>query len=77
MGKFSIGSIVKYNGENEFLKIHFGSGMTVVDVIPDGCPIGNGEVNKSGQPLYRLQAPSKVMFNFLEDELCLSQIEVK
>jgi len=71
MAKFSIGSIVKYNGENEFLKIHFGSGMKVIDVIPNGIPIGNGEVNSSGQDVYRLEASSGVMFNFLESELSL------
>ena len=77
MAKFPIGSTVKYNGSNEFLRIHFGAGMKVIDVIPNGIPIGNGEVNNSGQDLYRLEAPSGVMFNFLEDELSLSQISVE
>ena len=71
MAKFPIGSTVKYNGSNNALRLHFGTGMKVIDVIPDGIPVGNGEVNCSGQNLYRLRAPSGVIFNFLEDELSL------
>lgn len=69
MAKFPIGSTVKYNGSNDFLRLHFGTGLKIIDVIPDGMPIGNGEVNCSGQNLYRLRAPSGVIFNFLESEL--------
>ena len=71
MAKFSIGSTVTYCGNNDFLRHHFSIGMTVIDVIPDGKPIGNGEVNNSGQNLYRLRTHSGVIFNFLEDELTL------
>ena len=77
MAKFSIGSTVKYSGINNALKLHFSTGMKVIDVIPDGAPTGNGkisaygEVNNSGQNLYRLRAPSGIIFNFLEDELSL------
>ena len=71
MAKFPIGSTVKYSGSNNALRLHFGTGMKVIDVIPDGMAVGNGEVNCSGQNLYRLQAPSGVMFNFLEAELSL------
>ena len=69
MAKFPIGSTVKYSGSNNALRLHFGTGMKVVDVIPDRTPVGNGEINVSGQTLYRLQAPSGIIFNFLEDEL--------
>ena len=69
MAKFPIGSTVKYSGDNNYLRLHFSTGLKVIDVIPDGMPVGNGEVNCSGQNLYRLIAPSGVIFNFLEDEL--------
>ena len=71
MAKFPIGSTVTYKGSNTFLKLHFSNGMKVIDVIPDRTAIGNGEINVSGQNLYRLQAPSGVIFNFREDELSL------
>ena len=73
MAKFPIGSTVKYSGSNNALRLHFGTGMKVVDVIPDRTSIGNGEINVSGQNLYRLQAPSGIIFNFLEDELSLHE----
>ena len=73
MAKFPIGSTVKYSGSNNALRLHFGTGMQVVDVIPDRSSIGNGEINVSGQTLYRLQAPSGIIFNFLEDELSLHE----
>ena len=71
MAKFPIGSTVKYSGSNNALRLHFGTGMQVIDVISDRMPVGNGEINVSGQNLYRLQAPSGIIFNFLEDELSL------
>ena len=71
MAKFPIGSTVKYSGDNNYLRLHFSTGLKVIDVIPDRTPVGNGEVNASGQNLYRLQAPSGIIFNFLEDELSL------
>lgn len=71
MAKFPIGSTVKYSGSNNALRLYFGTGMKVIDVIPDRIPVGNGEINVSGQTLYRLQAPSGIIFNFLEDELSL------
>ena len=71
MAKFPIGSTVKYSGSNNALRLHFSTGMKVIDAIPDRTSIGNGEINVSGQTLYRLQAPSGVIFNFLEDELSL------
>ena len=71
MAKFPIGSTVKYSGSNNALRLHFSTGMKVNDAIPDRTSIGNGEINVSGQTLYRLQAPSGVIFNFLEDELSL------
>ena len=71
MAKFPIGSTVKYSGSNNALRLHFGTGMKVVDVIPDRTPVGNGEINVSDQNLYRLQAPSGIIFNFLEDALSL------
>lgn len=72
MAKFPIGSTVKYSGEVPALQecARFSS-MTVVDIIPDGIPIGNGEVNRSGKNVYRLQDLSGTMFNFLESELSL------
>ena len=73
MAKFPIGSTVTYKGSNTFLKLHFSNGMKVVDVIPDRTAVGNGEINVSGQNLYRLQAPSGIIFNFLEDELSLHE----
>ena len=73
MAKFPIGSTVKYSGSNNALRLHFSTGMQVVDVIPDRTPVGNGEINVSGQNLYRLQAPSGIIFNFLEDELSLHE----
>ena len=73
MAKFPIGSTVKYSGSNNALRLHFSTGLKVIDVIPDGIPIGNGEVNCSGQNLYRLRAPSGVIFNFLESELSLHE----
>ena len=71
MAKFPIGSTVKYSGSNNALRLHFGTGMKVIGTIPDRTSIGNGEINVSGQNLYRLQAPSGIIFNFLEDELSL------
>ena len=71
MAKFPIGSTVKYSGSNNALRLHFDTGMKVIDAIPDRTSIGNGEINVSGQNLYRLQAPSGIIFNFLEDELSL------
>lgn len=71
MAKFPIGSTVKYSGSNNALRLYFGTGMKVIDAIPDRTSIGNGEINVSGQTLYRLQAPSGIIFNFLEDELSL------
>ena len=53
MAKFPIGSTVTYKGSNTFLKLHFSNGMKVIDVIPDRTPVGNGEINVSGQNLYR------------------------
>ena len=75
MAKFPIGSTVKYSGSNNALRLHFGTGMKVVDVIPDRTAVGNGEINVSGQNLYRLQAPSGIIFNFLEDELSLQDVQ--
>ena len=75
MAKFPIGSTVKYSGSNNALRLYFGTGMKVVDVIPDRTSIGNGEINVSGQNLYRLQAPSGIIFNFLEDELSLQDAQ--
>lgn len=54
MAKFPIGSTVTYCGNNDFLRHHFSIGMKVIDVIPDGTSIGSGEINVSGQNLYRL-----------------------
>lgn len=71
MAKFPIGSTVKYSGSNNALRLYFGTGMKVIDIIPDRTPVGNGEINVSGQNLYRLQAPSGIIFNFLEDDLSL------
>lgn len=71
MTKFPIGSTVKYSGSNNALRLYFGTGMKVIDAIPARTSIGNGETNVSGQTLYRLQAPSGIIFNFLEDELSL------
>ena len=51
MAKFPIGSTVKYSGSNNALRLHFGTGMKVVDVIPNRTPVGNGEINVSGQNL--------------------------
>ena len=73
MTKFPIGSTVKYSRSNNALRLHFDTGMKVIDIIPDGIPVGNGEVNCSGQNLYRLRAPSGVIFNFLESELSLDE----
>lgn len=75
MAKFPIGSTVKYNGSNNALRPHFGTGMKVIDAIPDRTSIGNGEINVSGQTLYRLQAPSGIIFNFLEDERSLQDAQ--
>lgn len=75
MAKFPIGSTVTYKGSNTFLKLHFSNGMKVIDVIPDRTAVGNGEINVSGQNLYRLQAPSGIIFNFLEDELSLQDAQ--
>ena len=75
MTKFPIGSTVKYSGSNNTLRLHFGTGMQVIDVIPDRMSVGNGEINVSGQNLYRLQAPSGIIFNFLEDELSLQDAQ--
>ena len=75
MAKFPIGSIVKYSGSNNALRLYFGTGMKVIDAIPDRTSIGNGEINVSGQTLYRLQAPSGIIFNFLEDELSLQDAQ--
>lgn len=75
MAKFPIGSTVKYSGSNNALRLHFSTGMKVIDAIPDRTSIGNGEINVSGQTLYRLQAPSGVIFNFLEDELSLQDVQ--
>ena len=75
MAKFPIGSTVKYSGSNNALRLYFGTGMKVIDAIPDRTSIGNGEINVSGQTLYRLQAPSGIIFNFLEDELSLQDAQ--
>ena len=75
MAKFPIGSTVKYSGSNNTLRLHFGTGMQVIDVIPDRTSVGNGEINVSGQNLYRLQAPLGIIFNFLEDELSLQDAQ--
>lgn len=75
MAKFPIGSTVKYSGSNNALRLHFSTGMKVIDAIPDRTSIGNGEINVSGQTLYRLQAPSGIIFNFLEDELSLQDVQ--
>lgn len=71
MAKFPIGSTVKYSGSINALRLYFGTGMKVIDAIPDRTSIGNGEINVSGQTLYRIQAPSGIIFNFLEDDLSL------
>ena len=67
MAKFKIGSKVSYGGNNETLRDTF-KGMEVIDIIPNGINIGNGEINRSGQDIYRCSF-GPTMFNFLESEL--------
>ena len=70
MSKFPIGVTVQYAGAPE-LKEFFGeTKFKVVDVIPHGMPIGNGEYNNSEQNIYRCQdKEGNMMYNFLESEI--------
>ena len=67
MMKFKIGDKVKYNGSNEMLK-EWCSSMEVLEVVPSGCPIGNGETNISVEDIYRTQNKNTKML-FRESEL--------
>ena len=69
LNKFSIDSNVRYIGSNDVLQ-GWVNNATVLGVIGNNCPIGNGETNKSGQYMYQVQNKnSKVVFLFLESEL--------
>ena len=55
MTKFQIGDKVVYNGKNNALaSVLNGKPMQINKVILHGEPIGNGEINESGEPIYRL-----------------------
>ena len=71
MAKFKLDEIVSYCGKNAYLKNYFKDGMMVVDIIPDGFPIGNGEVNKSGQNVY-IVIHNGMRFFFKESDLTSS-----
>lgn len=45
------GDTVAYAGPNGALKVLCGH-LTVLSCIPDGCPVGNGETNRTGNPMY-------------------------
>lgn len=70
MSTFAPNSVVTYNGDSFALKAHSAVGFSVVEVIPDGKPIGNGEVNHSGENIIRCKSLySGLSFIFRESEL--------
>lgn len=69
MAKFRVGQALTYNGGNETIKGWFENGnYKVMDIIPNKTPIGNGETNNSGEPIYRIKVGSVIML-FRESEL--------
>lgn len=70
MAKFIIGQKVGYAGGNKALGLHLRGGLKVIDIIPDGLPIGNGETNRSGENIYRLRNElTGIIYNLQESEL--------
>jgi len=68
MAKFKIGSNVRYNGIILSIRHLFHNMMTVEDIIPPGLPIGNGEINASGEDIYIVKL-GNTRYHFLEREL--------
>ena len=66
--KFNIGDKVKYTGDNEALKAWFGDGMKICGIIPEGDRTSYGEINNSGQTLYRVHH-GNTYYIFPEDVL--------
>lgn len=63
-------SVVRYCGKNDSLRTHFSAGLSVLDTIPAGLPIGNGEVNRSGEDMVRCKSLySGATFLFKRSEL--------
>lgn len=63
-------SVVRYCGGNDSLRVHFSAGLSVLDTIPAGLPIGNGEINRSGEDLVRCKSLwSGTTFIFKRSEL--------
>lgn len=69
MAKYRVGQTLNYIGGSDIIKGWFkGNDYKVMDIIPDKTPIGNGETNISGRPMYRIKVGSVIML-FLESEL--------
>jgi hypothetical protein len=66
--KFNLGDIVLYSGNNNGLKAWFNDGMTVCGIIPVGDRTSSGEINNSGQTIYRVRHGS-TYYIFPEDVL--------
>ena len=68
MKTFSPNQVVAYDGTVAALRT--GPGYSVIDTIPRGLPIGNGETNNSGEDLVRCKSLySGVIFLFKKSEL--------
>lgn len=68
MKTLSPNQVVTYDGTVAALRT--GPGYSVIDTIPHGLPIGNGETNNSGENLVRCQSLySGVIFLFRQSEL--------
>jgi len=69
MAKYRVGQTLNYIGVSDIIKGWFENGnYKVMDIIPDKTPIGNGETNNSGEPIYRIKV-GKVIMLFRESEL--------
>lgn len=68
MKTLSPNQVVAYDGTVASLRT--GPGYSVIDTIPRGFPIGNGETNNSGEPLVRCKSLySGAIFLFRKSEL--------
>jgi len=69
MAKYRVGQTLNYIGGSDIIKGWFkDNDYKVMDIIPDKTPIGNGETNISGAPMYRIKVGSVIML-FTESEL--------
>ena len=70
MAKFRLNQNVVYAGSNPVLRSFFKTGTPVLDIVPNNIPLGNGEINRSGQDIYKVEHRNTgSVFIFLENEL--------